>query len=115
MLHKLFMIFVVLPLGVLLIVFAVANRHPVTLSLDPFGADSPAFSATLPLFVVILTVLMLGVVTGSLSTWLSQGKWRTRARQLEAELRGVRGERSMLAAKLHEQDPHALPAHQSAY
>lgn len=115
MLHKLFMIFVVLPLGVLLVVFAVANRHPVTISFDPFGAAAPALSATAPLFLVILLMLGLGVVTGSFSTWLSQAKWRNRARQLEAELREVRGERSMLAARLHERDPQELPAPHSAF
>ena len=69
MLHKLFMTFVVVPLGVLFVIFAVANRHAVTVSLDPFGSDAPALSATMPLFMLVLLLVGLGVVIGSVATW----------------------------------------------
>ena len=93
MLHKLFMTFVVVPLGVLFVIFAVANRHAVTVSLDPFGSDAPALSATMPLFMLVLLLVGLGVVIGSVATWSNQRKWRRAARQLQAETQSLREER----------------------
>jgi uncharacterized protein YlxW (UPF0749 family) len=87
----------------------VANRHAVTVSLDPFGGDAPSLSATVPLFVLILLLLVIGVFMGSFSTWLSQGRWRNRARRLEAELRETRAERAALAAQVRDQDQRSLP------
>jgi hypothetical protein len=45
---------VLLPLGVIFVVFAVANRHFVTVSFDPFNSRDPSVAFTLPLFVVII-------------------------------------------------------------
>lgn len=74
------------PLTVLVAVLALANRTPVTLSLDPFRPESPALSLSLPLFVVIFVTLMLGVLLGGVATWLNQGKWRRAARRRRYEL-----------------------------
>lgn len=109
MLHKLFMIFVVVPLGILLVIFAVANRHAATLSLDPFGSDAPTLSATVPLFVLILAMLTIGVVAGGVTTWVNQGKWRRVARQLDAETRALRYECETLKAELAARQPAGLP------
>ena len=100
MVHKLFTIFVVVPLGVLLVVFAVANRHPITVSLDPFGANAPALSATVPLFLVIIFMLLVGVIAGGLATWFNQGKWRREARRLAAQVRALRIEREALKSQI---------------
>jgi uncharacterized integral membrane protein len=54
MVRKILTTLIAAPLAILLAVFMVANRHAVTVSLDPFGSGNPALSATLPLFVVIL-------------------------------------------------------------
>lgn len=80
MLRKIVQLFVVLPLAILLVVFAVANRHFVTLSLDPFGGDSPALSLQIPLFLLFFLALILGVLIGGVAAWFGQGKWRRRAR-----------------------------------
>jgi uncharacterized integral membrane protein len=108
--RKLVSTFIVLPLGLLLVIFAVVNRHSVTVSLDPFGGDSPALSATLPLFLLILVLLGIGVLAGGITTWLGQAKWRRSARQLHSELRAVQRERDALKAELVRRDTVALPA-----
>jgi uncharacterized integral membrane protein len=100
MIRKLVATFVVVPLGLLLVAFAVANRHAVTLSFDPLGSASADLSATLPLFLLVLVVLAVGVVAGGLAAWLKQAKWRRTARRLEAEARALRNECAGLRAEL---------------
>lgn len=80
MIRRLVQILIFLPLAIILIVLSVANRHAVTISLDPFGGAEPAVSVSLPLFVVIFGALFIGVVIGGAAAWASQGKWRKRAR-----------------------------------
>jgi hypothetical protein len=62
--------------AVLLITLAVANRHSVRLVLDPFTPEAPVIWATLPFYVYLFTMLIIGVVLGGLATWVNQGKWR---------------------------------------
>ena len=81
---------VVIPLGIFFIIFAVANRHLVTVSFDPFNSATPTVAVTMPLFVVIITVAMLGVLAGGMATWFRQGRFRRAARRNEAEVREVR-------------------------
>ena len=76
---------IVIPLGLVFIVFAVANRHGVTVSFDPFNAVDPSVGVTLPLFVVIIGSAIFGVMAGSVATWFSQGRWRRASRRHEAE------------------------------
>ena len=83
--RKFFTALIVIPLGLLFIVFAVANRHNVTVSFDPFNSTDPSLGVRLPLFVVIIAVAILGVVAGGTATWFRQRRWRRAARQSEAE------------------------------
>lgn len=80
MLHRLVQIVIALPLAVAIVVFSVANRAPVTISLDPFGGADPALAVTMPLFLLVLGTLLVGVLVGGTAAWLAQGKWRRRAR-----------------------------------
>jgi uncharacterized integral membrane protein len=80
----------VIPLGIFFVIFAVANRHLVTVSFDPFNSATPTVAVTLPLFVVIIAVAMLGVLAGGMATWFRQGRFRRAARRNEAEVREVR-------------------------
>jgi uncharacterized integral membrane protein len=86
--------FIVLaPIVLLLLVFAFANRHLVTVSFDPFvEGDIPAFALTAPLFLILLLSMMVGVVAGGVATWLAQGKYRKAARRNRAEAERLRGE-----------------------
>src|SRR4051812_6943782 len=89
---------VLIPLGLIFIVFAVANRHLVTVSFDPFNSVDPSVSVTLPLFVVIIGVAIAGVVAGGSATWFRQRRWRRAARQHEADALKARTQLSDLRA-----------------
>jgi uncharacterized integral membrane protein len=91
LLRKIVAAVVLVPLAIVLIAFAVANRHAVTVSFDPFSANDPAASVTLPLFALIILLLILGVLIGGLASWLRQGKWRSAGRRFERELQQLRG------------------------
>ena len=96
--RKFFSALVLIPLGLIFIVFAVANRHLVTLSFDPFNSSDPSISVRLPLFVVIIAVAMIGVVAGSSATWFRQRRWRRAARQHEADAQAARTQLADLRA-----------------
>ena len=96
--RKFFTALVVIPLGLIFIVFAVANRHWVTVSFDPFNSVDPAIKLSLPLFVLIIVVAILGVIAGGSATWFRQRRWRRAARQHEADARKARAEVTDLRA-----------------
>src|SRR5262245_38971414 len=83
---------IVIPLGIFFVIFAVANRHLVTVSFDPFNSATPTVAVKMPLFVVIIAVAMLGVAAGGMAVWFRQGRWRRAARQSEADARRARAQ-----------------------
>jgi len=89
---------IVVPLGLLFVVFAVANRHFVTVSFDPFNTRDPSVGFTMPLFAVIIVVAILGVVAGGTATWFRQRHWRRAARQHEADARQAQAQLAELRA-----------------
>src|SRR6476469_7252085 len=89
---------VLIPLGLIFVVFAVANRHAVTVSFDPFNSTDPSLGVRLPLFVVIIAVAILGVVAGGSATWFRQRHGRRAARQHEADARQMRAQLADLRA-----------------
>jgi uncharacterized integral membrane protein len=95
-LRKVVAAIILVPLAIVIMAFAVANRQNVTVSLDPFNPDVPAASLTRPLFVVILAVLIFGVIIGGIAAWLRQSKWRRTARRLEREVANLRAENDAL-------------------
>jgi uncharacterized integral membrane protein len=110
--RKFFTAVVLIPLGLIFVVFAVANRHPVTVSFDPFNSSAPAVGVTLPLFVVIIAVAITGVVAGGSATWFRQRRWRRAARQHEADARHARAQLADLragAAASRGETPRYLP------
>src|SRR5256885_10294549 len=96
--RKFFTALVIIPLGLIFIVFAVANRHFVTVSFDPFNSTDPAIAVSMPLFAVIIAVAILGVAAGGMATWFRQRHWRRAARQHEADARRARAETADLRA-----------------
>jgi uncharacterized integral membrane protein len=97
--RKFFTAMVLIPLGLIFVVFAVANRHTVTVSFDPFNSTDPSIAVSLPLFVVIIGVAILGVVAGGSATWFRQRRWRRAARQHEADARQARAQLADLRAR----------------
>jgi uncharacterized integral membrane protein len=89
---------ILVPLAVLIVALAVANRHSATLSFDPFNPAAPAAAVTLPLFGLIIALLIIGVVIGGTASWLRQRRWRRHARRLEQEVMALRGENEALRA-----------------
>lgn len=63
----------VLLLSPLFIVFAVANRHIVTLSLDPTPILIEA-----PLYSIVLASAFIGIMAGGFIVWLQGFRWRSR-------------------------------------
>ena len=92
MVRKIINFAILLPLAAILVIFAVANRHWVTVSFDPFNSSDPSLSVDLPLFVVILLSAILGVLAGGIVTWIRQGRWRRAARHHEADAAAARAE-----------------------
>ena len=83
---------ILVPLAVVIIALAVANRQSVTVSLDPFSAEHPAATVTLPLFGLIIVLLIVGVLIGGIAAWLRQARWRRTARRLKREVGALRTE-----------------------
>ncbi len=84
-LKKLISLLILLPIAIVLIVLSVANRHPVVFNLDPINPDQPFLSFTLPFFVFLFIALLAGMILGSMSTWVTQGKHRKHARESKRE------------------------------
>jgi uncharacterized integral membrane protein len=86
LIRKIVAAIILVPLAVIIIAFAVANRQVATVSLDPFSTEHPAASLTLPLFALVIVLLVIGVLIGGMAAWLRQSKWRRTARRLEREI-----------------------------
>jgi hypothetical protein len=106
-------------LFLIFVTFAVANRHFVTVSFDPFNSVNPAISVAMPLFALIIVVAILGVVAGGVATWFGQRRWRRAARVHEADARTARAQlaelRSQAEASRGETQRSALPARVGFY
>jgi uncharacterized integral membrane protein len=92
MLRRILVLFILVPLALVIIALAVANRDPVTVSFDPFSATNPAFAVALPLYLLGFIVLIAGVIIGGAAAWLKQRKWRRAARVQETEAHALRAE-----------------------
>jgi uncharacterized integral membrane protein len=86
MLNRFMTVVVFIPLAIVLVALAVANRAPVAFTLDPFNPGNPGLTVTLPLFIYLFGALALGLIVGSVATWFKQGHYRKLARRREAEL-----------------------------
>ena len=84
-------------IGVLLIVFFVANRQDVKISMDPFSLEDPAFYLELPMWAAFALTLFIGFGLGALGMWASSGNLRRRARTRKAEVRRLQRELELAA------------------
>ena len=55
MIRKIVTALILVPLAIVFVAFAVANRQPVVVSFDPFDQINPAFARALPLFALMLS------------------------------------------------------------
>ena len=86
-----------LPIVILVIAFAIANRRWVTLSFDPFTSEAPRAAMDMPLWLLFFLGIFVGLVVGWVASWMAQGKHRKAARdarhevsKLQVELADVR-------------------------
>ena len=78
---------VLVPLCLVLIVFALANRQLVVVNFNPL-VPSEALSTPgigVPLFLVLFTVLLFGIVLGGVATWFAQADHRRGERAYRRE------------------------------
>jgi uncharacterized membrane protein YciS (DUF1049 family) len=111
LLRKIVAALILVPLAIVLIAFAVANRQTVTVSFDPFNANAPAASLALPLFALLIIILILGVIIGGLAVRLGHGRWRRLARRLEREAGELRAKLDALQGTSAE--PSIVPREQN--
>lgn len=114
MLRRIVSAIILIPLMVVLVGFAVANRQAVTLSFDPFSSTSPAYALTLPLFIVVFVLLIVGVVAGGTAVWFGQRRIRRARRRLDAEVAALHGEIDGLRRDVAAQPPPARSAREPA-
>ena len=100
-----------LPLGVILIALGVANRQPITISLDPFRPELSDLSIHPPLFIAFFAVLALGVFIGGVAVWFTQHKYRRALHRARDEANRLRAERDQMVAERAAASPNpGLPA-----
>ena len=84
-----------LPLSLIVIVFALSNRDSVAISLWPFELTQPV-----PLFLVMLSALFVGMLTGGSIAWLAQGRKRRDRRRARREAKDLSAEVARLRSQL---------------
>ena len=90
MLNRFMLIAVLVPLAIILVALAVANRGVASFTLDPFNPGNPALTWQMPLFVLLFAAIVIGMIVGSLATWIKQGRYRKLARQRSQEAEVLR-------------------------
>lgn len=71
-----------LPITVIVVLFAVTNRSPATLSFWPLP-----WAVDLPIYLIILGSLFIGFLLGAVAAWASGSRRRRYARQLAEQVR----------------------------
>lgn len=72
---------VLIVIAIVLVPLSVANRHSVSLSLNPFDPQDPRLTISdIPMFWVIFASLGIGIIVGGIGAWAKQGRWRKEAR-----------------------------------
>ncbi len=76
---------VIVPLGALVVLFAVANRGSVVVSLDPFSGENSALAFSAPLFVVMIGFTIIGLLIGGIVSLQHRYKMWRAVRRAEQE------------------------------
>ena len=67
---------ITVPVTIVIVIFSIANRQPVTIDLWPFDQ-----SISSPLFLLVLGAVLVGFCIGAAVMWISDGRVRNRARE----------------------------------
>ncbi|MCT8999102.1 lipopolysaccharide assembly protein LapA domain-containing protein [Chelativorans intermedius] len=90
MLNRIVIVLVFVPLAIVLIALAVANRAATPFTLDPFHPGNPGLTVEMPLFVYLFAALVIGLFVGSFVTWFRQRRYRRIARERSQEMERLR-------------------------
>ena len=96
---KLFYRLLFIPVAAIFVIFAVANRHALTLNLWPLPLE-----IDLPVYIAVLGALAAGMAIGGSAQWLSDGKWRRRARAGRREATALERRLTLVEAARESQD-----------
>ncbi len=89
-----------IPVLVAAVLFMVANRALVAISLDPFNAEAPAVATpALPLWFWLMVMLFAGLGLGALGMWLSGAERRAQARDNRRALKAAQKELAAATAR----------------
>lgn len=100
---------VALPVGAVLVLFAVSNRVPIELALWPLP-----FTASVPIYVVVLLAMLLGFIAGGIVSWWSAGRARRAYREQARQVQALRAETAQLARKVESAEAAARQASRAA-
>ena len=100
MIRRIVTVLILVPLAIVVVSLAVANRQSVIVSFDPFDPVHPALTRALPLYLLMLMLLIGGVLVGGSAAWIKQAKWRRAARVADAQRRELRAEVDRLRRRL---------------
>lgn len=75
-----------LPIAVIGVGFAVANRQWVTVSFDPVNRVHPFATIDMPLWALFFAGIFLGIVVGWFVAWRGAAKYRRATRDAKIEL-----------------------------
>jgi hypothetical protein len=81
-----------LPVAIVGVAFAVANRQWINVSLDPTSRDTPFMFIPMPLWALFFAGILVGLIAGWIACWLAQAKWRRSAKTARAELAKAQAE-----------------------
>jgi uncharacterized integral membrane protein len=84
-----------IPILIIVMGFAVANRQWTQLSLDPFNQTSPSVAITMPLWIMAFIGIFIGMLIGWFFCWRAQGKWRRLARERAKEIARLQSDITM--------------------
>lgn len=94
-----------IPVLILAVLFLVANRQLVAVSLDPFNAEAPALTTpALPLWSWLMVMLFVGLAAGAFGAWLSARPQRVAARADRKLVKALRADVTRLETRLREAD-----------
>lgn len=84
-------VFIAVPVGIVAIAFAVANRQTVALSLDPLP-----WTVDVPLFAVLYAGIVAGLLIGIVAEWWRERRLRRAAREARATAASLQRENAAL-------------------
>ena len=94
---KFFKLLILVPVAIVILAFAIANRQIISVSFDPFSDPAATGAAvTAPLFILLFLALIVGIVLGGTATWFTQGRNRRRAKVARDEAEQWREEAQRL-------------------